>query len=155
MSKAPSIWRGHSIEPAFSRRVLMTLSLGSLFRTTARQWFGPFAHGRKIVKVTIRDQKFAVIRELTSERDLAAFRDLWSAMVESDPRSRPSAAARAHYKLDIQWTGRDGRLHSSRWFYYPGGFVELLAIWRSVWVAPLYRMLTPDALETTFGLDPL
>ncbi len=130
-------------------------NLGKLFRTATRRWLGLFADTRTIVNVTVRDKEFRIVRELTAQRDLAGFRELWSGMAEFDPTSWPPAATRAHYKLDVQWTGRDGRLHSSRWLYHPGGFVNLVAIWPAIWVAPLYRMPTPDALETTFGLDSL
>lgn len=130
-------------------------NLGKLFRAATRRWLGPFADTRKIVKVTVRDQEFRVVRELTAQQDLAAFRELWSGMTEADPKLWPPAATRTHYKLDVQWTGRDGRLHSSRWLYHPSGFVNLLAIWPAIWVAPLYRMPSPGAFEAAFGLDPL
>ena len=130
-------------------------NLGKLFRAATRRWLGPFADARTIVKVTVRDQEFHIVRELTAAHDLAAFRELWSGMTEVDPKSWPPAATRTHYKLDVQWTGPDGRSNSSRWLYHPGGFVNLVAIWPAIWVASLYRMPTPDALEITFGLDRL
>jgi hypothetical protein len=130
-------------------------NLGKLFRAATRRWLGPFADTRTIVKVTVRDQEFHIVRELTAAHDLAAFRELWSGMTEVDAKSWPPAATRTHYKLDVQWSGRDGRLHSSRWLYHPGGFVNLVAIWPAIWVAPLYRMATADALEITFDLDSL
>ena len=134
---------------------MSAFSLGKLFRAATRRRFGPFANARKIVKVTVRDQEFRVVRELTTEPDLAAFRELWLAMTEVDPRSWHPSATAAHYKLDVRYTGRDGRFHTGRWFYYPGGYLNVLAIWRAIWVAPLYRMSSAGAFEATFGLDPL
>jgi len=133
----------------------MTYSPGRLFRAATRRWLGPFAASRKIVKVTVRDQEFRIVRELTSQADLTAFRELWSAMVEADRSLWSQVAERRYYKLSIESIGRGGRTGSATWFYFSGGYIKLLAIWRAIWVAPLYRTASPTALETTFSLDPL
>lgn len=96
----------------------------------------------------MRDQDNQIIKVITSDRDLAAFRDMWSTMSEAEPASWTPAAGRSHYKLDIQWTRRAGRTRTSRWLYHPDGFVNLVAKWRAIWVAPLYRAPTPAEFET-------
>jgi hypothetical protein len=126
----------------------MPLAPGKLVRAVTRRWLGPLAHGRTIVQVTVRDQDFRVVRVLASEHDLAAFGGLWATMTEADLRSSALPPGRAHHKLDIQWRDRSGRRHTSRWLYHPGGFLNLVAIWRAIWVAPLYRMPSPSAFET-------
>jgi hypothetical protein len=132
----------------------MAFSAGKFFRAATRRWFGPAAGTEGIVKVTVRDADFHVIRVIESERDLATFRALWAALVETDPGSWTQPAGSAHYKLDIQWVGRDRRTQSSRWFYFSDGTIRLLAIWRALWVAPLYRTPSPDAFEALLRADP-
>jgi hypothetical protein len=89
-----------------------------------------------------------VIRLLDSERDLAAFRALWAGLVETDLGSwTPPSGPHSYYRLQIQSTRRGGRTENASWFYFPGGFVKLLAVLRAVCVAPLYRTPCPDAFE--------
>jgi hypothetical protein len=125
----------------------MALRFGQLFRAATRRWLGPFARTRHIVKVTVRDENFHIIRVLTSDKELLAFRDLWSGLVEIDPGSWVRPPGASHRKLDIQWTRSDGRTHTSRWHYHPGGYIRILGILRAIWVAPLYRTPTPTAFE--------
>lgn len=131
----------------------MPLSLGKLFRAATRRWIGPFADARRIVKVTVRDEHSQVDRVLDSERDLAAFRALWAALIEADPRAWTPPPGGPYYKLAIQWVARGGRMRASSWLHYPDGFVKLLAIWRAVWVAPLYRTPSPGAFEAMLRPD--
>ena len=139
--------------PTALRFVPMALSLGRLIRAATRRWLGPAAAAGGIVKVTVRDEHSQVVRVLEAERDLAAFRALWAALIEADPRSSTPPPGGPYYKLAIQWTARGGRMHGSSWFYYPGGFVKLLAIWRAIWAAPLYRTPSPDAFEALLHPD--
>ena len=127
-------------------------SPGRLFRAATRRWLGPFAASRKIVKVTVRDQEFRIVRELTSEPELAAFRNLWAALVEADQRPAAPPPGRALYKLQIQ-SIQSGRRANATWFYSSGGTVELLAIWRAIWIAPLYRTPSPAAFEALLRGD--
>jgi hypothetical protein len=129
-------------------RSMIPLSPGKLVRAVTRRWLGPLARDRTIVRVTVRDQDFRVVRVLASEHDLAAFSELWAAMTEADLRSWALPPGRSHHKLDIQWRDRSRRRRTSRWLYHPGGFVNLVAIGRAIWVAPLYRMPSPNAFET-------
>jgi hypothetical protein len=133
------------------RRTHVAASPGKIFRAATRCWIGPLAHTRSIVKVTVRDQNFQIVRVLASEADLAAFRALWSALIEVDPRSWTPAPGQPHQSLIIEWSGRGGRARSSHWFYHPGGFVNLLAILPAIWVAPLYRTPDPEAFEAMLG----
>jgi hypothetical protein len=132
----------------------MAFSPGKLFRAATRRWFGPLAGTERIVKVTVRDADSHVIRVIESERDLAAFRALWAGLVETDPGASAPPPERPYYKLAIQWIGRGDRGGSPSWFYFPGGYIELLAIWRAISVAPLYRTPSPDAFEALLGADP-
>jgi hypothetical protein len=133
----------------------MALLPGKFVRAAMRRWFGPLARTHGIVKVTVRDHDFRIIRVIASEEDLAAFRGQWSAMIEADRRSWTPPPQRQHYTLDIQWIGRYGRIKTARWFYFLGGFLHMLAIWRAIWVAPLYRTPSPAAFEAMLGVDPL
>ena len=125
----------------------MPSSLGSLFRTLTRHSIGPFARSRVIVAVTVRDEDFRVVRQLSSDRELTAFRTLWYALVETDRATWTAPDGRAHFKLDVRHRSPDGRLHANRWLYHPDGCVNALAIFRKIWVAPLYRMPDPAAFE--------
>jgi len=127
----------------------MMPSAGKLFRAATRRWLGPTADPDSIVKVTVRNEEARVVRVLTSERDLAAFRALWAGLVEVDPRSsRPPPEWRPCYRLSIERVGRGGRTAHATWFYSPvGGYIQMLAIIRAVCVAPLYRRPSPDAFE--------
>jgi hypothetical protein len=62
----------------------MAFRLGTLFRSKTRGWYGPFARPYRIITVTVRDQDYRLIRVLDSQRDLAAFRELWAALIEVD-----------------------------------------------------------------------
>jgi len=132
----------------------MAFSPGKLFRAAARRWFGPLAGTEGIVKVTVRDADFHVVRVIESERDLAAFRALWAALVETDPGSWAAPPGRQYYKLAIEWIGRGGRAESSSWFYFPGGSIKLLAVLRAISVASLYRTPSPGAFEALLRADP-
>jgi hypothetical protein len=100
-------------------RNLMALSPGKLFRAATRRWFGPAVYADRIVKVTVRDQNSQVVRVLDSERDLAAFRDLWAALVEvDDPGSQIPPPERPYNKLNIQFIERRGRTQRAIWFYF-------------------------------------
>jgi hypothetical protein len=125
----------------------MTFSPGKIFRAATRHWLGPFARSRRVVKVTVRDEDFHVVRVLESEPDLAAFCTLFSALIEVDPRSWPLVPGRRYRKLDVLCVGRDGRTRSGRWLYHPGGFVIPLAIWPAIWIARLYRTPALEAFE--------
>ena len=129
----------------------MAFSPGKILRAKTRRWIGPLAATRRVVKVTVRDQNFQIVRVLASESDLAAFRALWSALVEVDPGSWTPEPAQPHHSLIIEWSERGGRARSSHWFYHPGGFLNLLAILPAIWVAPLYRTPDPDAFEALLG----
>ena len=136
-------------------RAPMTLSPGRLFRTATHRSLGPFAYSRGIVKVTVRDKDSRIVRVLTSERDLAAFRALWAALVEADPGSWTPPPGAPYYRLTIQSVGRSGGGVSASWFYFPGGYIRLLAILRAIWVAPLYRTPSSTAFEALLRADPL
>jgi hypothetical protein len=114
------------------------MSTGKLIRALLWRWKGPPARARIIVRVSVRDHNFQLVKVITSDGDLASFRKMWSTLVEADPGLCRQAASGVHYKLDIQWAS-----HGSRWLYDPAGFVRVLGIWRAIWVAPLYRMPTP------------
>ena len=131
----------------------MTFAPGKTLRAATRNWIGPFARTRRIVKVTVRDQNFQILRVLKSEPDLAAFRALWSELIEVDPRSGTPALEQAHHSLIIEWSERGGRARSSHWFYHPGGFVTLLAVLPAIWVAPLYRTPEPEAFAALLRTD--
>jgi hypothetical protein len=42
---------------------------------------------------------------------------------------------------------RRGSTESATWFRFPGGYIELLAIWRAIRVARLYRTFSPTLLK--------
>jgi hypothetical protein len=146
---------GSAAEPAAAEpHDVMTFTPGSLFRTATRRWFGPAADADRIAKVTVRDEDFQVVRVLDSERELAAFRKLWAALVEADSRPWTPPPDRPYYKLNIQLIGFGGRTENASWFYFPGGCVKLLAVVRAIWIAPLYRMPSPGAFEELLRGDP-
>jgi hypothetical protein len=126
---------------------VMALSPGQLLRSALSRWFGPAANAGSIVKVTVRDEDSRIVHVIDSERDLAAFRALWAALAEAEPGPSAPPMGRPYYKLQIQYARRGGRIEHASWFYFPGGAVQLLAVMRSVLVAPLYRTPTPDAFE--------
>ena len=131
----------------------MSFSPGKVFRAATRNWIGPFARTRRIVKVSIRDKDFQTIRVLASESGLAAFCAFWSELIEVDRHAWSPAPGQVHYNLIVEWAAR-GTTKSSHWFYYPGGFVNLLAILPAIWVAPLYRAPNPAAFEALLRFDP-
>src|ERR1700683_5273835 len=100
--------------------VRMTFAPAKIFRVATRPWFGPFARTRGVVKVTVRDENFRVVRVLKSEPDLPAFRALWSAMIEVDPGTWTPPPGQPYHHLIIEWTGRGDRNDSGHWFHHPG-----------------------------------
>jgi hypothetical protein len=114
------------------------MSERKIIRAMLSPWRGPPARARDIVKVSVRDHNFQSVKTITSDPDLTAFREMWSTLIEAEPGLCEPGAGQGHYKLDIQWAK-----HSSRWLYDPAGFVKVLALWRAIWVAPLYKMPTP------------
>ena len=66
---------------------LLLLSTGKLFRAATLRWFG-----RPVTPtgLTVSDENSHVVRVIDSQRDLATFRQLWSALVEADAPSRSS-----------------------------------------------------------------
>jgi hypothetical protein len=132
----------------------MLLSPGRLFRTATRRWLGLVRTADRIVKVTVRDENFQLVRVIDAERDLAVFCKLWAALVEADPDSWSPKPGQPYYKLGIQSIQRGVRTANAEWFYFPGGYIQLLAIWRAIWVAPLYRMPSPDAFEALLRGNP-
>jgi hypothetical protein len=135
---------------------LMALSPGKLLRAATSRWFGPAAGAGRIVKVTVRDEDFQLIRVIDSARDLAVFRALWAGLVEADLGSfDPPPGTRPYYKLVIERAGSGGRTRSASWFYFPrNGTIKLLAVIRSILVAPLYRTPSPGAFEALLRGDP-
>ena len=131
----------------------MVFSPGPLFRAATRRWYGPFAHPERIVNVAVRNQDFQLIRVLESEGDLLAFRKLWAAVIEVDRNCYTRQPGRPYYKLAIQTIGRGGRINNASWYYFPGGYLKLLAVMRAIWVAPLYRAATPDAFAALLIAD--
>ena len=133
----------------------MALSPGRLFRAATRRWLGPATDADSVVKVTVRDEELHIVRVLDSQRDLAAFRRLWAALVEADSSSwSPPPGGRPYYKLQIQLIGRGGRTENASWFYFPDGSIKLLAVLRAIRIAPLYRTPTPGAFEALLRGDP-
>jgi hypothetical protein len=132
----------------------MVLSPGKVFRSATRGWFGPFARPDQIVNVTVRDQDFQIVRVLESERNLVAFRELWAALIEVDRGSYTWQREQPYYKLAIQSIGLGGGTENASWFYFPGGYIKLLAVVRAIWVGPLYQTPTPDAFEALLRADP-
>jgi hypothetical protein len=65
-----------------------------------------------------------------------------------------SAGENKDYQLNVQLIERRGRTESATWFRFPGGYIQLLAIWRAIRVARLYRTLSPDAFKVLFRSDP-
>jgi hypothetical protein len=92
---------------------LLLLSAGKLFRAATLRWFGPASDGDRILKVTVSDENSHVVRVIDSQRDLAAFRQLWSALVEADAPSRSSQPGRPYYKLGIQSIRRSVRTENA------------------------------------------
>jgi len=120
-------------------------SPGKLFRAATRRWYGPFARPERIVNVAVRDPDFQLVRVLDAERELVAFRKLWAALVEVDRDCYIWQRGQPYYKLAIQSIGLRGRTENASWYFFPGGYLKLLAVMRAIWVAPLYRSPTPDA----------
>jgi hypothetical protein len=131
----------------------MGVSIGTVVRAMIWRWRGPVANARKIVKVTVRDQDFRIIKVITSDRDLAAFHGMWSKMTEAEHKLWTTGSGRFRYTLDIQSTGHNSRTRSNRWHYHSDGFVSLLAIRRAIWIAPLYRMPCPSEFEKILRAD--
>jgi hypothetical protein len=155
LSNATSLGKG--LSAVMSRALVlwadMGMSIGKVVRAMIRRWWGPFARARKIVKVTVRDQDFRIIKGITSDRDLAAFHEMWSKMTEADHELLRPRSGRFHYTLDIQSTGHNSRTRSNRWHYHSDGFMSLLAIRRAICLAPLYRMPCPGEFERIFRVD--
>ena len=132
----------------------MVLSPGRLFRAATRGWYGPFARPDRIVNVTVRGQDLQPVHVLDSARDLVAFRELWAALIEVDRGAYTWQHGQPYYRLAIQSIGLGGRTEHASWFYFPGGYIKLLAVMRAIWVGPLYRTVTPDAFEALLRADP-
>jgi hypothetical protein len=128
--------------------------MGKRFRAVAwrlRQLF-PIAD---IVKITVRDERFRPIRTLESGPELEAFGEFWSHRAEADFALWTSPGLRSTYKIDIRrFDARQARHSASRWLYDPRGLARLLAIWRPLWVAPLYTLPVPADFNKLLGLDP-
>jgi hypothetical protein len=88
----------------------LVLSPGKLFRAATLQWFGPASDADGILKVTVRDENSHVVR-IDSQRNLAAFRQLWAALVEV--ASRSPQPGRPYYKLGIQSIRRGVRTENA------------------------------------------
>jgi hypothetical protein len=110
-----------------------------------------------ITRVVVRDGQFQVIKELTGDDELPEFRRLWFDRVEADPELWRAAGQESYghgaYKLDLRRPTKSGN-RSSRWLYDPSGLVKLLAIWRSIFVAPLYRLRSPEEFNKLIGIRP-
>jgi hypothetical protein len=132
----------------------MVLSPGKAFRSATRGWYGPFARPDRIANVTVRDQDRQLVRVLDSERDLIAFRELWAALIEVDRSCYTWQRGQPYYKLAIQSIGLGGRTENASWFYFPGGYINLPAVVRAIWVGPLYQAATPEAFEALLRADP-
>jgi hypothetical protein len=112
-----------------------------------------------ITRVTVRDGKFQVIKELIGEEDLAAFRRLWFDRVEADPASWRAAGQETYghgaYKIDVRRTKSGNRKAGNRWLYDPSGLAKpLVILWRSILVAPLYRLRSPQEFNRLTGIAP-
>jgi hypothetical protein len=112
---------------------------------TARRW-GPASRAADIERVTVRGPHDREVKTISTDADLAAFRQMWSRMIEVEPEL---------------WSGADGNHlvisrndYTSRWLYDPAGLLKSLAIWRSIWVAPLYRMPSADTFNRLLGIVP-
>jgi hypothetical protein len=123
--------------------------MGKHFRAFLRLFF-PYSD---ITKVTIRDPHFQVIKEIDGGDDLAAFRRMWDDRIEAAPELWKAAGQETYghgaYKLDIRRAESD-----SRWLYHPTGLTKVLAIWRAIWVAPLYRLRSPQEFNKLVGIPP-
>ena len=81
------------------------------------------------------------------------FRKQWAALIEVDRDCYTWQRGQPYYKLGIQSIGFGGRAGNASWYYFPGGYLKLLAVMRAIWVAPLYRAATPDAFEALLIVD--
>jgi hypothetical protein len=122
--------------------------MGKYFRAFLRLFF-PYTD---IAKVTIRDPRFQVVKEIDGGDDLAAFRRMWDDRIEADPGLWKAAGQEFYghgaYKLDIRRADS-----GSRWLYHPTGLTKVLAIWRAIWVAPLYRVRSPEEFNKLTGIS--
>jgi hypothetical protein len=130
----------------------MVFSPGKVFRAATRGWHGPFARPEMIIKVAVHDD-VQLLRMLDAERDLAAFRQLWATFVEVDCGSYTWQREQPYYKLAIESLGLGGRIDHASWYYFPGGYLKLLAVMRAIWVAPLYRAAAPETFEALLRGD--
>ena len=130
----------------------MRPAIGKLIRALFRI-YRRFRPVTDITKVTIRDPRFQLVKEIDGGDDLAAFRRMWDDRIEADPGLWKSAGQEFYghgaYKLDIR-RAKSG----SRWLYHPSGLTKVLAIWRAIWVAPLYRLRSPEEFNKLIGIFP-
>ena len=68
-----------------------------------------------ITRVTVRDNQFEIVRELTGSEDLRLFTELWNTKHEVILMAMP------------HWTHKINIMPGGRWLYHPNGFTMLLS----------------------------
>jgi hypothetical protein len=102
----------------------------------------------QLVKVTVWDARFNLIKTIETDAELAAFSAVWSQKLKL-PRG---TKAPWEYYLDLREV--KGRKHASkRLLYDPHGFAKVLAIpFLGIYI-PVYRIASPDELNRLLGVD--
>ena len=129
--------------------------MGKLTRVLFRV-YRRFRPAAEITQVVIRDGQSQLIKELTGNDELAEFRWLWFDRVEADPALWRAAGQETYghgaYKIDVRRTTKSGN-RGSRWLYDPSGLTKpLVIIWRSILVAPLYQLRSPQEFNKLIGI---
>ncbi|MGY8668165.1 hypothetical protein Q3C01_38175 [Bradyrhizobium sp. UFLA05-109] len=115
--------------------LLVLAALGAL----ASVWQVIWGRSAPATKIAVLDGQSRIVREITSDRELAMFDDLWSRRVDAGA----GAIMRHSYKLQIVRNGR-----STSWLYDPAGLTQVLAVHkRSVYLLP-----SADELNTLLDI---
>jgi hypothetical protein len=93
-------------------------------------------------RVTVRNERFEVVRVLDDSASLVRFAELWRSRREVESDSRP--LSEFPFKLDI-----DANHRSGRWLYSADGFTTLL----TVKVSKVYFIDDASTLNRILGID--
>jgi len=98
-----------------------------------------WARSAPATKITVLDEQSRLVREITSDRALAKFDELWSRRTDVG-----LGAIQSHsYKLQIVRNGR-----RTTWHYDPAGLAQVLAAHKR----SVYLLLSADELNTLLDI---
>ena len=95
-----------------------------------------------VMRVTVLNAEFQLIRTIISVPNLAVFGKFWAARVKVNA----GMATQPGFRIVIQQSDR----RSERWLYDDAGLVHVLSIWNT----PVYRLSSPADFNEFLGIRP-